>query len=169
VKYWEIMMRESPYLKADRLADVLAALQFLGQHDDYKLSVADWNKYMATTPRSAGEGSASSWETIFREHPEFFRTNDEGLVSLVWRRAVAKTRQGGRPELQPETIATLLDTAVRLHLAAVEAKRADEARLRESVRDRRWWIQLGVSILTALLAFIGVVLAAWLKATEGGG
>jgi len=156
-------MRESPYLKADRLADVLAALQFLGQHDDYKLSVADWNTYMATTPRSVGEESASSWGTIFREHPEFFRTNDEGLVSLVWRRALKKDASTGRrPEVQPESIATLLDTAVRLHLAAVEAKRA-------SMRDRRWWIQLVVSIITAVLAFIGVVLAALLKATEGGG
>lgn len=37
------MAEESPYLKPNRLGDVIAALQFLGQYEDYKRTVADVN------------------------------------------------------------------------------------------------------------------------------
>jgi hypothetical protein len=161
------MPHESPYLKADRLGDVIAALQFLGQYTDYKLSVDQWSEKIATAPRSAGDKPC--WGTIFDEHPEFFRRNDEGLVSLIWRRAIEKTQATGRAPLQPETIARLIDTAVGLYSTAVEAKRADEAKQLQAIQDRRWKIQLGVSVLTACLAFLGAVLAAWLKASGGSG
>jgi hypothetical protein len=156
------MLHESPYLKPDRLGDVIAALQFLGQYDDYKLSVADWDKKIATPPRSAG---ASSWVKIFDEHPEFFRRNVDGLISLMWRRAIPKTDDRERPPLQAETIARLIDVAIRLYATAVDAKRADEAKQLQAQVDRRWWIQLAVSILTAFLALVGVLLAALIKAS----
>jgi hypothetical protein len=166
------MTTESPYLKPKRLEDVIAALQFLGQYDKYKLAVEDWDKKLATSPRSLSAkqaGGAVSWGPVFEEHSEFFRTNDQGLISLVWRRGMAKTSEGERPALEPETIAKLVETAIRLHLSAVDsqrdAQRADEAKLLQVTQDRRWRIQLAVSVATAVLAFLGVVLGAWLKAS----
>jgi len=157
------MIHKSPYLKPDRLGDVIAALQFLGQNDDYKFSVEKWNEKLAIVPRSAG--NEDSWEMIFNEHPEFFRKNKDELVSLVWRRAIGKTGTGVRPPLEPDTIAKLIDTAIKLYSSAVEALRADETKQLQAIQDRRWKIQLVVSILTALMAVAGVVLAAWLKAS----
>jgi hypothetical protein len=162
-----VMTPESPYLKPKRLEDVIAALQFLGQYGDYKRSVKDWDAKLATPPRSV-DGPAS-WGTVFDDHPEFFRRNEDGLISLVWRRAIARTREGERPALEPETVAKLVETAIRLHSSAVDAqrdaKRAEETRLLQEVQDRRWRIQLAVSVATAVLAFVGVVLAGWLKAS----
>lgn len=166
------MTLESPYLKPHRLEDVIAALQFLGQYDDYKRAVADWDRKIATPPRSVSAppgAKTPSWGPIFEEHPEFFRTSG-GLVSLVWRRAIAKT-EDERPALEPETIAKLVETAIRLHLSAVdarrEAQRAEEAKDLLRRQDRRWWIQLAVSVATAVLAFLGVILAASLKVSGG--
>jgi len=163
------MTHDSPYLKPGRLADVIAALQFLGQYKDYKLSVENWNKKIASAPRSASssfQGGTTSWAIIFDEHAEFFRKNDDGLISLVWRRAITKTQEGQRPPLEPGTISTLIDTAVRLYSTALEAKKADEARETQSTLNRRWWIQVAVSILTAVLAFVGLLLAARIKGSR---
>jgi hypothetical protein len=157
------MTRESPYLKPKRLEDVIAALQFLGQYGDYARTVKDWDEKLATAPRSVN--GPPSWDEVFDEHPEFFRKNEQGFISLVWRRAMAKTREGQRPALEPETLAKLVETAIRLHLSAVDAQRAEEAKLLQVTQDRRWRIQLAVSVATAVLAFVGVVLAAWLKAS----
>jgi hypothetical protein len=155
------MQESSPYLKPGRLGDVIAALQFLGQYDDYKLSVEEWTEKLATMPRSTDQ---RSWSEVFGEHPEFFRKNDDGLISLVWRRATAKSQEGIRPPLHSETIVRLIDTAIRLHTMAVDARRADENRDTEKKIGMRWWTQLLVSVVTAILAFVGVLLAASIKA-----
>ena len=166
------MTLESPYLKPKRLEDVIAALQFLGQYEDYKLDVTGWRAKLATDPGSvsaeAGD-SGPSWSPVFKEHPEFFRTDGDGRVSLVWRRGMAKTCDDKRPALEAETIAKLVETAIRLHLSAVDiqrdSQRAKEVKRLEVRQDRRWRIQLAVSGATAMLAFLGGVLGAWLKAS----
>jgi len=152
---------DSPYLISSRLGDVIAAIQFLGQYVDYKLSIQEWNSKLGSRPRSVKE---NSWELVFEQHPEFFRKNDAGEICLVWRRAIKKSDEGVRAPLEPETISQLIDTAMRLHTLAVDDRRADLDHQRERTVGKRWWIQLCVSILTAALAFIGVILAASLKA-----
>ena len=50
------MMRESPYLKADRLGDVLAALQFFGTIAQRSVNCSDF--CLAKPPRN---GSLALW------------------------------------------------------------------------------------------------------------
>ena len=137
----------NPYLKTNRLQDVVATLQFLGSYKDYKLSVSDWEPKLENRPVSAG-----SWKEIFDEHPEFFRTNDKYLVSLMWRRTMPHDRYS-RKQLSQEQIATLIHAALEFHAKAHEQR-----------RDRRWWIPL----LAALMAFAGAVLGGWIRAGGSG-
>ena len=130
------------YLKPSRLQDVVAALQLLGSYKKYKLSPKDWEPVLENRP-----SSAESWKTIFDEHPEFFRTNDKALVSLMWRRAMPHD-QDSREPLNQEQLSTLITAALEFHAKALEQK-----------RDRRWWIPL----LAALTAFAGALLGAWIR------
>lgn len=159
------MTENRPYLISNRLADVIAALQFLGQYEEYKRTVKDWNRKLKTPPRSVrpeSNGEDRSWGEVFRSHSEFFRIDDEGNVSLVWRRGQKKTRQGQRPPLEAETIAKLIDAAILLHGNEGAAKRAEEDRAIQH-KQHRW--QRALSIGTAILAFVAVVLAAWIRAS----
>ena len=92
----------SPYLKPDRLAQVLAAIQVMAVSDQYRRHVTDWTYYLSgikatksqsqssepdsdpdpstPTPTSssasgpdAEDDAAKQWSIVFDEHPEFFR------------------------------------------------------------------------------------------------
>lgn len=75
--------RQSPYLKdANRLGDVISAIQAMATYKFYKLDFKGWADRV-----SADESKADCWKTIFIEHPEFFRLDSEKTkASLVWRR-----------------------------------------------------------------------------------
>ena len=77
------MEKQSPYLaNADRLADVIAAIQVMGAYRFYKLNFKGWADRI-----SADETKADYWRNIFMEHPEFFRLDTKKeKASLVWRR-----------------------------------------------------------------------------------
>jgi hypothetical protein len=137
-------MMRSPYLEANRLQDVIAALQFLGTYKDYKLSAQEWDKQLKSQPMSAG----GLWSRLFSEHPEFFRESDSG-VSLVWRRALRHDEEDRRPPLESKDIGMMIDAAIRLRQAAVEDR-----------RERRWWLPIVVAVIT----FIGALLGAWIGA-----
>lgn len=83
----KILESENPYLIGpSRLIDVMAAIQFLGTYRYYKVGFDYWHDRIKTEPRSA-----CTWEEIFRQHPEFFRVNeDEKNVCLILRRARSK-------------------------------------------------------------------------------
>ncbi|MCS7469559.1 hypothetical protein NZK35_23145 [Stieleria sp. ICT_E10.1] len=163
----------SPYL----LGDVIAALQFLGRYDEYKLSTSEWAGLMKTPPQSSSE-----WTEVFRNPPEFFReskghdtpTNPEKLVSLTLRRVTKKTG-AGRQKLDDATIASLIDSAVKLHADArddahriKDHARADRHRNEDrQVIDRRLNRQLWVSIAGVVFAFTATLLAAWIKISGG--
>lgn len=159
--------RKSPYLIPNRLQDVLASLQFLGTYKRYKLKAERWEKWLAVAPLSA-----SSWDVIFTQHPEFFRRNAKDEISLVWRRSLPKRYQIdtgrmlteqeiesmdenriSRPPLDPSSLATLLEIAIRLQSEALEQK-----------RERRWWVPVIVSISGVLFGFIGAMLGAMIAA-----
>ena len=112
--------------------------------------------------------SADSWTIVFREHPEFFRINEEGGITLRWRHGydrtfrVSELREVSSTELdalpleqrqeltrKPLTegqIETLLKTAIELHTRAVAY-----------AQERRWLTPL-------LFALLGVMLGAVLQA-----
>ena len=76
-------MLKSPYLKDNRLADVLAALQVMALSSEYRMSCKGWAYKI-----SGDEGRSDYWRTIFDEHQEFFRRSTaEDNYALIWRRA----------------------------------------------------------------------------------
>jgi len=156
-----------PYSNSKRLADVIAAIQFLGIYKFYKLKVEDWADRIGVEPVSARE-----WLTIFKDHPEFFRVGpSEKKVSLVWRRAYQKrfdvdteqliTREEYRSRdakaqsrvtrapLEDTQIATLVRTAIDLN----DREMAHQ-------REARWWIPIAAGL-------IGIVLGTFLDALFG--
>ncbi len=163
-------MLKSPYLKNNRLADVLAALQVMALNARYTNSCEEW------ADKISGDKSRSDyWKTIFEEHPEFFRRAAAGnndSYALIWRRVLQRynvdtqkvitlaeyralsdqeQRKISRPPVPESQIKTLMDMAINLHGRAIEAS-----------RDWRWWIAPAVSFagsfLGALMAFAAAAL-----------
>ena len=152
----------SPYLIDNRLADILAAIPVLATY-----------KWATRTPEKWAESlghpvSASSWLEVFRQHPEFFRINDEGKVTSRWRHgydrniSVSIGRELSADELQtlPDDqekkdltrrpleatqIEALLKTAIELHARGIA-----------HVQEKRWLTPL-------LFALLGTVLGAVLQ------
>lgn len=60
---------KSPYLKDRRLADIIAAIQ--------ALSVYPWAGSKKWDEKLGEPLSAKNWESLFLEHPEFFRLSGE--------------------------------------------------------------------------------------------
>ena len=156
-------MRKSPYLKAQRLADVIAAIQVMSTYKFYKLDFAGWSMRITGV-----ESNADYWKKVFVEHPEFFRLNSEQQrVSLVWRRSYPRnfhvdmlqvlsseqvknlpeneraTRLSRAPLTNGDT-ATLISTAVDLHSRAIASE-----------QEKRW---LFPSLITILAVFLGAIL-----------
>lgn len=153
-------MTVNPYLKDNRLADVISAITALGTYKFYKMDFAGWSDRIAGTT-----ANAQYWQSVFTEHPEFFRINSTGeRASLVWRRQKPKTfnvdtlseilpkdvktlspqdaLRYSRTPLAATEIAALIDTAIRLHEAALNRKESN-----------RWPI-------TLITGFLGAVLGA---------
>ena len=151
-------MAINPYLEEDRLANVISAITALGTYKFYKMDFAGWSDRI-----SGSSEKGSHWETVFRAHPEFFRINSTGeRASLVWRRQKSKTfnvdtlseilpkdikglsqeqaQRFSRTPLAASEISALIDTAIRLHEAALSRQ-----------ESRRW-------LITLLTGFIGAVL-----------
>ena len=155
---------QSPYLSSPhRLADVLAAIQAMGNYKFYKLDYAGWADRI-----SGDQTQAAHWAKVFREHPEFFRLDPtKTRASLVWRRQhpkryhVDEQRQLSHGEfdalpdagkarvsripLDAVDVQSLMATAVELHSRAIE-----------QVREQRWWIPVVASAIGGLLgALVG--------------
>lgn len=148
----------NPYLKDHRLADVIAAITALGTYKFYKLDFAGWARRISGTGKDARH-----WESVFKEHPEFFRVNSgDDKASLVWRRQFPRNfnvddiketvpddeidgtaeDRISRQRLDAAQITALIDVAVKLHDRALEQKKAGD-----------WWIPM----LSAGLAFVGAL------------
>ncbi len=145
----------SPYLKDYRIQDIVAALQITGSYKKYKMSAAEWEDKIENMPLSA-----DNWECIFKEHLEFFRENNKGLFSLMWRRGLPHDEKGYREALSTDQINILIDTANRFHSAASEGNKWSVEQIQN---EKRWKQQMGLSVLTALLALVSATLAAWIK------
>jgi hypothetical protein len=142
----------SPYLKPNRLGDVLAAIQAMALHKQYRQSCADWADWIS------GEKNRSDyWEQVLDDHPEFFRRSRvDRDYALIWRRALVTNKEYealteqekqkvGQPAVPEAQIKTLVDMAINLHGEALAAS-----------RDWRWWIAPAVSFAGS---FFGAILA----------
>jgi hypothetical protein len=149
--------RTSPYISnSDRLADVIAAIQVMGEYGFHMSRFEKWAE------RISGDCSKGRhWKRVFEEHPEFFRLDTtRQMASLVWRRQKIKNydpdlgrslskeeldalepgRVLSRPPLDASDIRALIEAAIALHASEVELQ-----------RNRRWWIPLAASGVGALL------------------
>ena len=158
----------SPYLKPGRLADVVAAVQFMGLSGRPEAEIADWTTRLSG---SGGENEIKRWTAVFKEHPEFFHVYTlQGASKAALRvryanrlyDAVTNTTYtlGERESLprdirdrlttkplEAEMVGAMANTAIALHARASEDRTA-----------RRWW----VPIFAAVLGFIGASMGALL-------
>lgn len=156
----------SPYLRdANRLGDVIAAIQAMATYKFYKLPFSGWADRM-----SADERQAEKWKTVFVEHPEFFRLDStREKASLVWRRQFpkrydvdaeriltsaeykaltpAQQLRVSRVPLSSADIKALVDTAVNLHSRALEHH-----------KDKRWWVALAGAVGGLIGSVVGTLL-----------
>lgn len=159
-------MKKSPYLKTQRLADVIAAIQVMSTYKFYKLDFGGWSMRITGV-----ESNADYWKNVFIEHPEFFRLNsDQQKVSLVWRRSyqrnfhvdmqqiltseqvknlpeIEKSTRLSRSPLTNGDTATLISTAIDLHSRAIASE-----------QEKRWLVP---SLITILAVCLGAILKAW--------
>jgi hypothetical protein len=155
-------MARSPYLKPNRLADIIAAIQFMAMHERSTLLPENWAHGI-----SGDEDKAAHWDVVFRDHPEFFRPspNNPGFYALIWRQALprlyyrsesrmitpaeyaAMTQQQrglvSRPPVPEQQVKTLIDIAIGLHEKA-----------RQQHADWRWWVPIVASFVGSLVAVL---------------
>ena len=159
-----IMSENSPYIEhPKRLSDVIALLQIMGSYPYANRKVEKWEKTIGRSPVSG-----TDWTEVLNAHPEFFRVKD-GLAILLWRRAYDRTfnpidgktysseeleKMETLPEeeqialtrqtLTSDQVATLIDSAIKIHAAAIAFN-----------TENRWRIPVLVGILGILAgAFI---------------
>src|SRR5688572_4042946 len=140
------MQLKNPYLRPNRLQDIVAALQIMGSYRTYKMSVEAWKEKIENNPLSA-----PTWTEVFKEHPEFFRQNDLGLFSLMWRNGMPHS-EDSRVPLAGDQIMALMNTALQFH-----------AKAHEEQRDKRWWMPILAAVFAAVLGFVGAVFGSYLK------
>jgi ABC-type phosphate/phosphonate transport system permease subunit len=147
-------MGNSHYLEKDRLANLIAAIQIMGLADRPSGTLNRWIAELeASEELTAAQLDKSpikfaerkKWQTVFEQHPEFFKTytlRGEPRVLLRWR--YAETLKSGtnsknpsetedndddEAELPPskpltaDQIQVLINTAIGLHAKEAEAER----------------------------------------------
>jgi hypothetical protein len=164
------MPTSSPYLRARRLPDVIAAVQFMAAAQRPERKISDWTKELCGSEKEEEE---KRWTAVFNEHPEFFlvyRLEGEADLKAALRvrytnklydaiankeytqedkdklDKVARDRLTTKP-LGGEMITAMTNTAIALHTSAMAELSA-----------RRWW----VPVLAAVLGFIGAVIGSLL-------
>jgi hypothetical protein len=152
---------KNPYLKDDRLADVIAALQIMGTYPWAKREVDSWAKKLGD------HKSGGNWKVVFKDHPEFFSLVEE-QACLRWRfgyrrnydvyeekiltedeigaLSEEKKNEITRKPLENEQVETLIKTAIELHSRAIAHE-----------QEKRWLTPL-------LFALLGIILGAVLQA-----
>lgn len=104
-----------PYSIDGRLSDVMALVQVLALDESAHRSEEGLKSELQGKPTS-GE----SWESLAKQHPEFFRVRKTGnhTVSLISRNVLPE----GARNIPPELLGQLLETAIQLHDRELERK-----------------------------------------------
>ncbi|MDD5236302.1 MAG: hypothetical protein PHU91_01325 [Candidatus Omnitrophica bacterium] len=126
-------MKELPYTKKNRLADVMALIQVLAMYKEaHRTEEAIRNEFQRSPL------SAETWIKIAEEHREFFRLREgKGKeISLIARHA-----QEDYNTLDSDYTTRLMETAIKLHDSQLESS--------------RWW----TFWLPVIGAFLGALLA----------
>ena len=163
-----------PYLKHGRLADVVAAVQFIGAARRPEAEIAEWTERLSG---SREQKEVKRWTAVFTEHPEFFHVytlKGRGELKAALRVRYANRLYDAETETayKPEDVATLEeDVKNRLttkpfdgEMIAAMATTAISfhARASEDRTARRWW----VPIFAAVLGFVGALSGAFLAAQK---
>jgi hypothetical protein len=145
-------MANSHYLEKDRLANVLAAIQIMAVADRPSGTLNRWIAELEASEELTSQqldqspikfAERKKWQTVFEQHPEFFKTytlRGDLRVLLRWRYAdaIKDGANGGtgvttdesepRPTkpLSPDQIQVLINTAIGLHAKEVELQRSPD-------------------------------------------
>jgi len=152
-------MGNDHYLEKDRLANLIAAIQVLAVADRPSGSLNRWIAELEASEELTAEqldkapvkfAERKKWQTVFEQHPEFFKTytsRGDQRVLLRWRYAEtikngpaskgapdkeAEERPGEEAEppqskpLSADQIQVLINTAIGLHAKEAEAKRTPD-------------------------------------------
>lgn len=152
--------RNSPYATdANRLNDVIAAIQAMAVYKFYKLDFAGWADRISGTRALAGH-----WKQVFTDHPEFFRLDSTRTkASLVWRRQYPKRYSVDAEKVLTKAEYDQLDDRQKLRVSRVPLSAQDinaltslavniHARALEHKRDSRWLL---VALLSGLFSLLG--------------
>ena len=150
-------MSNKPYLKPNRLSDVISAIQFIAMNERSSWSCKEWAEGI-----SGDAGKEEHWRAIFNDHSELFRKSPDNAdhFALIWRRALPrrffrherrmltqqefdalpkdKQRWCSRPPVSEDQVKTLVEIAIALH-----------AHQQEQHRDWRWLAPLLANALAA--------------------
>lgn len=132
------MNSKKPYLKTNRLSDILALIQVLALDKHGHRSESGLQIELQGVPKSS-----DTWTNLAKEHPEFFRVDfsKEHKLALVARHVTEINEQGVR-ELTPDLIKKLIEIAIELHD-------------RQQEKSGWWkvWLPLLVAIITVISSF----------------
>jgi len=177
------MKNKSPYLENNRrLADVITAIQVMARFPKYaSRNLRKWEK------RLGSPVSASTWDDIITDHPEFFRKRTESddedddapiKVSLNWRWSFDKnyspdvgrclteeemkewqkqSKENRRRLTKPPLSSEQTEILINTAISLHNSAISNEA-------QRRWWVRIVVPAVTVLIAaalgFCGATLRA---------
>lgn len=143
------MPKSRPYLVPGRLEDVVLLIQYLASDDRGQISDSTFRRELGVGPASEG---ATSWATVAKEHPEFFRVSGESenkAIALLAKFAIRKSDNEQPPH---ELLSALIDIAIRLQeRQAVAAER------------RNVYLPLLTAIVAGVFTLIATMLARWLR------
>jgi hypothetical protein len=144
-------MANGHYLEKDRLANVIAAIQIMGLADRPSGTLNRWIAELEASEELTSQqldqapikfAERKKWQTVFEQHPEFFKTytlRGDLRVLLRWRyadtlkngandAAVSTDVSEPRPTkpLSADQLQVLINTAIGLHAKEVEAQRGPD-------------------------------------------
>ena len=154
-------MAKGHYLEENRLANVIAAIQAMGVADRPSGTLNRWVAELEASEELTSEqldqspikfAERKKWQTVFEQHPEFFKTytlRGDPRVLLRWRYSESiKTEANGAPNgknngdktasksddgaaapskpLNADQIQVLINTAIEMHAKEVAGERSPD-------------------------------------------
>jgi hypothetical protein len=141
-------MTHTPYTTPGRLQEVLALIQVLSLDEYAHRTESAMVEELQSDPSSSG-----SWTELAREHPEFFRVrSDDKNIALVARHVIPRDAAARKPQLPPDIMQKLFQTAIDLH----DRQRA----------AAEWWksyMPLWAALIGGILGVASTLVTLWFK------